>query len=203
MSEKERSPRRRFHAHETARVDSLNGGMLATFWQRAVAYVVDILVSTLLFSPVEFLWQRYLEHKDDVVIKLDFHEWRSLVIIVLYFGLCTYFANGKTLGKWITRIRVVSLKQERMSLWQSTERALGYGASVLEGGFGFVQFFINRNRQCVHDRIAETIVVDERARALHVVDAVLNGDLREGDTGGCGLAGGEHAGEVQRGVTVL
>ena len=154
--------RRRFHAHETARVDSLDHRLLATFWQRAIAFFVDLLISTLLFAPVEFLWKHYEEHEEKVVIALDFHEWRSLVVIVLYFGLCVFFWNGKTVGKWMTRIRVVSLTHERMPLWQAMERALGYGASMLEAGFGFVQFFINRNRQCVHDRIAETIVVDER-----------------------------------------
>jgi uncharacterized RDD family membrane protein YckC len=163
MSKKESRPRRRFHAHETARVDSLDHRLLATFPQRVAAFAVDLLISTLLFSPVEYLWQRYLEHKENIVIALDFHEWRSLVVIVLYFGICTYLWNGKTLGKWIARIRVVSLVHERVSLWQAMERSLGYGASALEAGFGFLQFFINRNRQCVHDRIAETIVVDERA----------------------------------------
>jgi uncharacterized RDD family membrane protein YckC len=163
MSEKESRPRRRFHAHETARVDSLDHRLLAAFWQRAVAFAVDLLISVLLFSPVEYVWQRYVEHNEKILIALDFHEWRSLLVIVLYFGLCTFFWNGKTVGKWVARIRVVSLTHERVSLWQALERALGYGASALEVGFGFLQFFINRNRQCVHDRIAETIVVDERA----------------------------------------
>jgi len=49
-----------------------------------------------------------------------------------------------------------------MTFFQSIERALGYGASFLEAGFGFIQFFINPNRRTVHDRIAETIVVDEK-----------------------------------------
>jgi uncharacterized RDD family membrane protein YckC len=204
MSERKHKPRRRFHAHETARVDRLDGRVLASFWQRLVAYGIDLVVATILFAPIEYVWQRYVEHKENIIIKLDFHEWRSLIVIVVYFGLCAYFFNGKTFGKWITRIRIVSLTQERVSLWQSTERALGYGASLLEAGFGFLQFFINRNRQCVHDRIAETIVVDERRqKTLHVVDAVLDGDLGEGDAGGGGVAGGEHAGEVQGGVTVL
>ena len=44
------------------------------------------------------------------------------------------------------------------------ERALGYGASMLEGGFGFAQYFTNPNRCCVHDRIAETIVVSDKKR---------------------------------------
>jgi uncharacterized RDD family membrane protein YckC len=38
---------------------------------------------------------------------------------------------------------------------------LGYGASALEAGFGFFQYFLQPNRACVHDRIAETIVVKE------------------------------------------
>jgi uncharacterized RDD family membrane protein YckC len=203
MSKRKGRQKRRFHAHETARVDRLNGRLLASFWQRLVAYGIDLVAATLLFAPVEYAWQRYVEHKENIIIKLDFHEWRSLIVIVVYFGLCAYLFNGKTLGKWITRIRIVSLTQERVSLWQSTERALGYGASLLEAGFGFLQFFINRNRQCVHDRIAETIVVDERAKALHVVDAILDGDLGEGDAGGSGVAGLEHSGEVQGGVSVL
>jgi len=33
---------------------------------------------------------------------------------------------------------------------------------ALEGGFGFLQYFIHPNRRTVHDRIAETIVVTVR-----------------------------------------
>jgi hypothetical protein len=44
------------------------------------------------------------------------------------------------------------------------ERALGYGAGVLEGGLGFLQFFWDRNRMCAQDRLAETIVIDTRKR---------------------------------------
>jgi uncharacterized RDD family membrane protein YckC len=53
----------------------------------------------------------------------------------------------------------------RMTLWHSFERALGYGASALELGFGFFQYFIHPNRRTVHDRIAETIVVRDSALA--------------------------------------
>jgi hypothetical protein len=73
-----------------------------------------------------------------------------------------YFGNGRTLGKWVVRSRAMSLTSERMGLWQSFERALGYGASVLEGGLGFAQFFWDRNRMCAQDRLAETIVADVR-----------------------------------------
>jgi len=52
----------------------------------------------------------------------------------------------------------------RLSLWQSIECSLGYGASALAGGFGFLQYFANHNQCCVHDRIAETIVIRDRGR---------------------------------------
>jgi uncharacterized RDD family membrane protein YckC len=73
------------------------------------------------------------------------------------------FGKGQTLGKRIFRIRVVSLVHPQLTLWQSIERALGYGASMLGGGFGFLQYFVHPNRCCVHDRIAETIVVKDPA----------------------------------------
>jgi uncharacterized RDD family membrane protein YckC len=102
-----------------------------------MAFLVDVLVATLLFAPVEYSWQRYLEHKENIVIALDVHEWRSLIVIVLYFGFCTYFTNGKTLGKWMTRVRVVSLTHERVSLWQAMERALGYARRRSRLALGF------------------------------------------------------------------
>jgi len=67
-------------------------------------------------------------------------------------------------------IRVVSTSHERLSLWHSIERALGYAASALEGGFGFAQYFVHPNHRTVHDRIAETIVVDE-GRQRRAADA--------------------------------
>ena len=86
------------------------------------------------------------------------------LFLVLYFGLFFRFTNGLTPGKRLLRIRVVSLTHPRLSLFQSIERALGYGASALEGGFGFLQYFLNPNHQCAHDRLAETIVVLDRRK---------------------------------------
>jgi uncharacterized RDD family membrane protein YckC len=95
----------------------------------------------------------------DFTMNIDpFHGW-ALLSLPLYFGLWTYFGHGQTLGKKLLKIRVVAVAHAHLSLWHSIERSLGYGASILEGGFGFLQFFIHPNRQTVHDRIAETIVI--------------------------------------------
>ena len=86
-----------------------------------------------------------------------------ILVPVVYFGLFTFFGNGRTPGKRLFGVRVASLVHERMSLWHSIERALGYGAAALEFGFGFLQFFIHPYRRTAQDRLAETIVVKEKA----------------------------------------
>jgi uncharacterized RDD family membrane protein YckC len=100
----------------------------------------------------------------NINLKFSLANWYSIIFIVLYFGLFTYFGKGQTPGKRLMRIRTVSLVHERISLWHSLERALGYGASALELGFGFLQYFIHPNRRTVHDRIAETIVVKDNEK---------------------------------------
>jgi uncharacterized RDD family membrane protein YckC len=83
----------------------------------------------------------------------------KLSIPVIYFGLIIWVTNGFTFGKRIFRIRIVSTNHQHLTLWHSIERSLGYYASSLEFGFGFLQYFIDYNRRTVHDRIAETIVI--------------------------------------------
>lgn len=153
-----------FNPHETARLKDLDGVKLASFPRRSSAFLIDLLISVILSSILLFAYTYIIgkfNSNDDIKIDFNFENWYSIAATVIYFGLSTYFGNGKTLGKKLLKIRVVSITHSQMTFWQSIERALGYGASILEAGFGFIQFFINPNRRTVHDRIAETIVVDE------------------------------------------
>jgi uncharacterized RDD family membrane protein YckC len=150
-------------------MQQLHGARLATFKARAGAFAVDFLLVILLFLIFGILGSRAASHSGLVEGKFDLQfnlsNWYTLVVFVAYYALATYLGNGRSIGKWLFRIRVVSLVHERISLWHSLERALGYGASFLEFGFGFLQYFIDPNHRTVHDRIAETIVVyDGRIR---------------------------------------
>ncbi len=151
--------------HATERMESLAGVPLASFGRRAAAFLLDLVLVLIVYAPVMILleWLRSGRNPNaHIDVHFDFHDLSSLIFVVLYFGLTLYVGNGRTLGKRLLGIRVVSLTHPRISLWQSIERALGYGASFLEGSFGFFQYFTNPNRCCVHDRIAETIVVSDR-----------------------------------------
>jgi uncharacterized RDD family membrane protein YckC len=159
---------------------SLDGIELADFYQRALAFMLDVLLAFVLLTMVLFVsglakWAFHSAHGDTshLDIQLSFHSetgriLTETVVPVLYFGLSVWIGNGRTLGKRALGIRVVSLVHGRMSLWHSIERALGYAAAALEFGFGFLQFFIHPNRRTVQDRIAETIVVKEKSLRRHM-----------------------------------
>jgi len=167
---------REYHASETKRMQELDGLALADFWPRAAAFAVDLAVALVAGTLVLFLaglaWGTATGA--DVHIKID-EGWSRVVfetaVTLLYFGLTTFFWNGRTPGKRLFRIRVVSLVHERMTLWHSLERALGYGAAALEGGFGFLQFFVHPYRRTAQDRLAETIVVEEQAYRARLRDS--------------------------------
>jgi uncharacterized RDD family membrane protein YckC len=151
--------------------------ILAGFWRRTAAMLLDIIVVLFLlrmavkvFALLGVQLDNVNFHNFHVQVKSDalsetaigYIELALTLIPTFYFALFNYFSNGKTVGKIITRIRVVSIYHHRISFWHCIERALGYAASTLEAGLGFLQIFWNPNRMCLHDRIAETIVVSEK-----------------------------------------
>jgi uncharacterized RDD family membrane protein YckC len=157
-----------YHADETARMQELEGTPLASFGRRAAAFLLDFVGSALAFMvvavPIALVYDRlHPGHQINLVfapIGSEGHRtWYSLLAFCLYVTLSLYFSNGWTPGKRLLGIRVVSTVHRRLSLWHSIERALGYGLSAAEFGFGFLQFFTTPNRRTTHDRVAETIVV--------------------------------------------
>ena len=176
-----------YDASKIAHSNQLEGLELADFTRRFVALLIDLLVLIIFLYIIGIILDFFglidfglkigvssdktsniipeinngLNIKVPEALKIIF----KLLIPVLYFGLITYFTNGYTLGKRILRIRIISTNHRHLTLWHSIERSLGYYASSLEFGFGFLQYFIDYNRRTVHDRIAETIVIKVKKTA--------------------------------------
>jgi len=160
-----------FHLHGASRLSELEGTRLASFKRRAFAFIIDLVICWLLLILVMallglILWIRNTggELSTSYSFRFEQGSWYGKLIIrilvpVLYFGLLTFLMNGKTLGKKSMKIRVVPLASSRISFWKAIERALGYGASIVELGFGFIQYFNHPNCMTAQDCLAETIVI--------------------------------------------
>jgi len=153
----------------------LTNAPLASFRRRGAALAIDFLLFSLLWIPLKITVPYLVEHSLHISdqayplkwnrhISVKYEPEQTLELLwtfclVIYFGILLRVTNGFTPGKRLMRIRVVSLTQDRIGTWQALERTLGYGASLLEGGFGFFQYFLYPNHECAHDRLAETVVI--------------------------------------------
>jgi hypothetical protein len=87
----------------------------------------------------------------------------ALGLWTFYFTLLLTLWRGQTVGKRFMRVRVLRLDGQPIGWWSAFERAGGYAAGVATGFLGFAQIFWDSNRQCIHDKISETVVVVDGA----------------------------------------
>lgn len=78
-----------------------------------------------------------------------------------YFTLYISWNNGQTIGKLLTRIRVVQLDNQPLTLWAAFSRQGGYGAGFATGLIGFAQILWDPNRQAIQDKVASTVVIHQ------------------------------------------
>jgi len=79
----------------------------------------------------------------------------------LYLTFTHAWWNGTSVGKRLFRIRVVMIDKRPLNWWLSFERAGGYAAGFATGLLGFAQIFWDPNRQAIHDKVSETLVIQE------------------------------------------
>lgn len=170
--------------------------VLAKIRKRFAAFLMDWIILILIYLLIMFVFRLFdmniskisAEGVFDVEIEMSNTQPWAVTLLkfvfgllpVFYFALLFYFFKGQTLGKKLFRLKVVSLYHENIGLWHCIERSLGYFASALEFGFGFIQAFWNPNRMALHDKIGETIVIQlERTKFKLKMVASTTVDLIE------------------------
>jgi uncharacterized RDD family membrane protein YckC len=152
-----------------------NEFILATIKKRFVAFLIDWIILVIIYFCILILFSLFNMNISNInvhsifEVEIEMDNSPSYIITlmkflfgllpVLYFTISFYFCKGQTIGKYLLRIKVLSLYHEHLGLWHCIERSLGYFASALEFGFGYIQVFWNPNRMTLHDKIGETIVV--------------------------------------------
>jgi len=100
-------------------------------------------------GPLSWLW--------DLIDELGIgFGWAAL-----YLTITHAWWRGSSIGKKLFRIRVVMIDKRPLNWWLSFERAGGYAAGFATGLLGFAQIFWDPNRQAIHDKVSETIVIQE------------------------------------------
>lgn len=84
----------------------------------------------------------------------------------LYFTAFLTLWRGKTPGKRVFGVRVIRLDGRPLSWWIAFERFGGYAASLSIGLLGFLQILWDRNRQGLHDKAVETVVIRDLPPSL-------------------------------------
>ena len=84
----------------------------------------------------------------------------------MYFTLFVAWMDGQTPGKKLLGTQVIRIDGKPLGLWDSFGRYGGYVAGFSTGLLGFLQVYWDHNRQAIHDKIAETMVVDLRKPSL-------------------------------------
>lgn len=77
----------------------------------------------------------------------------------LYFTAFLALWRGQTPGKRALGLRVIRLDGRPIGWWIAFERFGGYAASFSIGLLGFAQILWDRNRQGLHDKAVETVVI--------------------------------------------
>ncbi|GLW08655.1 hypothetical protein Misp01_37850 [Microtetraspora sp. NBRC 13810] len=138
---------------------------------RLAAYLADRLVCVVLGMPFLALTAALGVTTGERFTQLV--EWPALLVMeavaFLYFWL-QHARWGRTPGKWLLGLKVVSRSTgEPPALGPAAVRslvspglgALPYVGDVVLAGDGLA-IFLNRQRRCLHDTIADTVVIDVR-----------------------------------------
>jgi uncharacterized RDD family membrane protein YckC len=157
-----------------------NEFILASIKKRFIAFFIDWIFLILIYCCIIILFGFFNMNISKINVhsifdvEIEMENAHSYLIFllkllfgllpILYFSMSFYFWKGQTIGKYFLKIKVLSIYHEHLGLWHCIERSLGYIASALEFGFGFIQALWNPNRMALHDKIGETVVIECNAK---------------------------------------
>lgn len=131
---------------------------------RALAFFIDLIIISLI-ALAAFGAGVYLL-PDSSADGLGLGRVFMPIFLLLFFLGSSYFVvlsgyGGKTIGKMIMGIRIISSEGNEIGYWDSFVRWIGYYVSGSFLFIGFLWSVFDRNSQSWHDKIASTYVVKD------------------------------------------
>ncbi|MBF0597118.1 RDD family protein [Faecalibacter rhinopitheci] len=143
---------------------------------RILAFIIDIIIR-ITYLIVAYKFISYFKITD---------EWLNLGIyslitlpVLLYGVILETLMNGQTIGKWITKIRVVQMDGEKASFYNYFARWLIgiFEINLTFGAVAFITIAINKNGQRLGDLAANTVLISLKPQ-LDLHQTIFN-DLAE------------------------
>jgi len=134
----------------------------ASFDQRLLAWVIDYFFITLVFVVLVLLCFVFVEEKEQRIM-LIFSSMPLIVVAKFIYGSIAEAGEKQgTIGKRLLKIKVTDMEGRRLSTEKSFARNAAKVISIIPLFAGYLVSFLNKKQQCLHDLIANTLVVKER-----------------------------------------
>jgi uncharacterized RDD family membrane protein YckC len=146
----------------------------AGFWRRFIAYMIDGCIITIvifilaMIAGIAFFtgimsgsntsWILGINDPEQI---LSFTLWFWIFSTLINIAYFTYFhgATGRTPGKSLLGVQVVSIEGTSISFGTAFLRSVGYMVSSLVFCLGFIWIGFDKKKQGWHDKIAGTVVI--------------------------------------------
>ena len=144
----------------------------AGFISRAIAFVLDIVVMSVAVLAAIALLQALLGFftlygliGERVVQSGPFRAIVVVVTALIGVGIAVgypvvfWVLLGQTPGKLLMGVRIARTNGQRLTIGRALLRYLGYWLSAIPLGLGFFWVLVDDQRQCWHDKLADTYVI--------------------------------------------
>ena len=139
-----------------------NNLQLASMRSRALAYIIDDLLVTLIIIMI--FWESIYAISEDteaLMYLLKAELVTPLIILKIIYHTFFVWYFGATIGKIVAKIRVIDANEwGRVSIFSSFLRAVGRIFSEMFFYVGFLIGFFNEGRKTFHDITGRTLVVN-------------------------------------------
>lgn len=134
----------------------------ASFDQRLLASVIDYFLLTSAYVVVILLGFVFVSEKSQRIMLALLGLPLIPIAKFIYGSVAEASEKQGTIGKRLLNIKVTDTLGQRLSLGNSFRRNAAKFFSVATLFFGYLYSFLNKKQQCLHDVLANTLVVKER-----------------------------------------
>ena len=142
--------------------NSIENLQLASMRSRALAYIIDDFLMTLLIMMI--FWEDIISVSHDMnalMYLLKAELAFPLIILKIIYQTFFVWYYGATIGKIVVKIRIIDVNDwGRVSIISSFLRAVGRIFSEMFFYIGFLIGFFNNGRKTFHDITGRTLVVN-------------------------------------------